>query len=85
MTFSQGYFIVVAILLMILSINVIYQPIYSQELKDDKNGHSSEKNDLSVSMKPLENSVGKGNDVKFVIAVIDSNSRPVADIKFMEV
>ncbi|MGA8844001.1 MAG: metallophosphoesterase [Nitrososphaeraceae archaeon] len=79
MTISQGCFIVVAILLMILSINVINQPIYSLELKDDKNGHSSEKNDLSISMKPLENSDGKVDDVKFAITVTDSNSQPVSD------
>ena len=29
-------------------------------------------NDLLVSMKPLENSVGKGDQVNFVITVTDS-------------
>jgi hypothetical protein len=52
MTFSQGYFTVIASLLMILSTNIINQPIYSQESKDDENGRPSNKNDLSVSMKP---------------------------------
>ena len=41
----------------------------------------SNNNDLSVSMKPLENSVGKGDQVNFVITVTDSDSQPVADVK----
>ena len=32
-------------------------------------------------MKPLENSVGKGDEVNFVIAVIDSDSQPITDVK----
>ena len=66
---------------MILSTNIINQPIYSQESKDDENGRPSNKNDLSVSMKPLENSVGTGDDVSFVITATDSDSRPVAGVK----
>ena len=64
-----------------MSINVPNQPIYSQESEDKKYDHSSNKNDLLVSMKPLENSVGKGDDVNFVITVTDSDSQPVADVK----
>ena len=39
------------------------------------------KNDLLVSMKPLENTAGKEDEVNFVITVTDSNSQPVADAK----
>ena len=38
-------------------------------------------NDLLVSMKPLENSVGKGDQVNFVITVTDSDSQPISDVK----
>ncbi len=38
-------------------------------------------NDLLVSMKPLENNVGKGDQVNFVITVTDSNSQPISDVK----
>ena len=32
-------------------------------------------------MKPLENIVGKGDDVNFVITVTDSDSQPITDAK----
>ena len=32
-------------------------------------------------MKPLENSVGKGDQVNFVITVTDSDSQPISDAK----
>ena len=81
MTWSQGYFLILAILFIILSTNSFNQSIYSQESEDNEYDRTHGKNDLLVSMKPLENSVGKGDDVNFVITVTDSNSRPVADVK----
>jgi hypothetical protein len=81
MNFSRKYFLIVAILLIILTTNVIIQPIYSQESDENESDNTSDKNDLLASMKPLENNVGKGDDVKFVITVTDSNSQPVTDAK----
>ena len=72
-----------AILLIILSTNLLNQPIYSQESEDHEYDRSSNNNnnDLLVSMKPLENSVGKGDQVNFVITVTDSDSQPISDVK----
>ena len=83
MIFSREHFIIMAILLIILSTNLLNQPIYSQESEDHEYDRSSNNNnnDLLVSMKPLENSVGKGDQVNFVITVTDSNSQPISDVK----
>ena len=83
MIFSREHFIIMAILLIILSTNLLNQPIYSQESEVHEYDRSSNNNnnDLLVSMKPLENSVGKGDQVNFVITVTDSNSQPISDVK----
>jgi hypothetical protein len=64
-----------------LSTNVLNQSIYSQESEEHGSDIPSNNNDLSVSMKPLENIVDKGDEVIFVITVTDSNSQPVANVK----
>ena len=83
MIFSREHFIIMAILLIILSTNLLNQPLYSQESEDHEYDRSSNNNnnDLLVSMKPLENSVGKGDQVNFVITVTDSDSQPISDVK----
>jgi len=78
MNFSRGYSLILAVFLIIFSTNITSQLVHGQE-RVGENDHLSNKNDLSVSMKPLGNSVGKGGDIKFVIFVTDSNSQPVAD------
>mgnify|MGYP003575021085 CR=1 FL=1 len=60
---------------------MLNQSIYGQEPEDHEYNHISDKSDLLVSMKPLENSAVKGEDVKFVITVTDSNSQPIAEVK----
>ena len=71
-----------AILLIVLPANVLTQSIYGQESNDSVSDESSSNNNyLLVSMKPLENIVGKGDDVNFVITVTDSDSQPITDAK----
>ena len=80
MTFSPHIFFV-AILLIVLSVNVLNQSIYGQDAEDNISDDSSNNNDLLVSMKPLENSIGKGDEVNFVITVTDSDSQPIINAK----
>jgi len=80
MTFSRHIFFV-AILLIVLSVNVLNQSIYGQDSEDNISDDSSNNNDLLVSMKPLENSVGKGDEVNFVTTVTDSDSQPIINAK----
>ena len=82
MTFSRRYLsFIIIILLIILSTNVLNQSIYSQESEEHGSDIPSNNNDLLVSMEPLENTVGTGDEVNFVITVTDSDSQPIADVK----
>ena len=70
----------ITMLLVILSSNVLNQSIHSQESDDNVSDESSSNNnDLLVSMKPLEHSVGDGDEEKFVVSVTDSDSQPISD------
>src|SRR5215510_7252065 len=79
MRFSRNTILIV-ILLIILPLNVLNQSTHAQK-SDDKISDDSIKNDLLVSMKPLEHSVGNGDEEKFVITVTDSISQPISDVK----
>jgi hypothetical protein len=70
-----------AILMVILSTSKINQSTHGQKSENSMSEDSSIKNDLLVSMKPLENSVANGDDVNFVITITDSNSQPISDVK----
>ena len=61
--------------------NVLNQSIHGQESDDKISDESSSKKDLLVSMKPLEHSVGDGDEENFVVTVTDSNSQPISDGK----
>ena len=80
MRFSQHTFLV-ATLLVILSLNVLNQSTHGQDSDDKVSDESSSKKDLLVSMKPLEHSVGDGDEEKFVVTVTDSDSQPISDGK----
>src|SRR5262245_13807066 len=80
MKFSRNI-LLLAILLIILSTNVLNQFIYGKESEDNTPEEPSNKNDLLVSMKPLENTVGNGDEIKFVLTVTDSDLQPVSDAK----
>ena len=61
--------------------NVLNQSTHGQDSDDKVSDESSSKKDLLVSMKPLEHSVGDGDEEKFVVTVTDSDSQPISDGK----
>ena len=82
MTFSHKYrSFLITISLIILSMIIPNQLIYSQESKEDASDLPSNNNDLLVSIEPQENIVAVGDHVNFIITVTDSDSEPVADVK----
>ena len=79
MRFSRNTAFIV-ILLIVLSLNVLNQSTHGQK-SDDKVSDDTIKKDLLVSMKPLEHSVGDGEEEKFIVTVTDSDSQPISDVK----
>ena len=84
MNFSRSHtFSIVIAMFMILCTNLVDQSIYGQGSEDDTSDFRSSMNnsDLLVSIKPIEETVGVGDHVNFIITVTDSDSKPIDGAK----